>query len=144
MKKIILPVLLIVVLGAFASFFLLFTSSHSWWKERDARVIYNQSAVDTASVYRGKNGEILVRFSEKPEENAHYIFYPSTGLIGIPSASQFTHLPMVAISTDAPVPAVMSNNQVKVDDDVNVVVFNEGFEFTALSGQRVRVLYKGA
>lgn len=137
---------LVVVVLIFALMFLSFwlASSRLWRAVGSAKVIYNGQRLDASKVYRSSNGDILLRLIS-PDENSAYIFYPEKKLIGIPNAGQFIYLSMYAFSIDQSPPVVMSNDRIKIERDMNLIIIdNDVFEFTSLNGGRVRVVLKGS
>lgn len=119
--------------------FLFWTSAH-WWRELgSAEVVYNGKTLDSANIYRSQNDDILIRLNEAPDENSAYIFYPSKNLIGVPNANQFIYLPMYAYSIDVPPPVIMSNDRVKMETDMSIVINDDVIEFTTLNGGRARI-----
>jgi len=119
---------------------ILFWTSTHWWREvGSAEVSHNGKALRNANIYRGQNDDILIRLNQAPDENSAYIFYRSENLIGIPNANQFIYLPMYAFSIDVPPPVVISNDRVKMETNMNVVVSDNVIEFTTLNGGRVKI-----
>jgi len=135
-------VVVLIVALAFLSFWL--ASSRLWRAVGSAKIIYNGQCLDASKVYRSLNGDILLRLIS-PNENSAYIFYPSKKMIGVPNAGQFIYLPMYAFSIDESPPVIMSNDRVKIESDMNLIIIDDDvFEFTSLNGGRVRVVLKGS
>ena len=67
-----------------------------------------------------------------------YIFYPSTGKIGIPSIDQFYVFSLLTYSKDLPVPVVLSTDKTKVEMDIDISLNENHLEFTTRWGWRIR------
>jgi hypothetical protein len=126
----------LVVLGlAFALVFVSNTVPHLWYAAGKANVTFSDGSSGTARVYKSKNGEYLFSISDEPAEI--YLYFPATNLIGIPNGDQFAFIPLFAYSKDAPVPVVFSNNKVKADTDMNIVIEDKKVQFTTFRGRRI-------
>lgn len=114
---------------------------HTWMGIPTARVEYGGASIETSQVYRSHEGNILIDM-KVPEEEVQYIYYPSRRLIGIPNRNQFIYVPFFAFSKEVPPPVVMSDDRIKVEEDMNLYVLESGIEFTTLRGVRTRVLFQ--
>jgi len=136
-KNVLLIISTILIVGLLLSNYTL-AKPHLWAKVSGAQVTLNGYSVSSSAVYRSWEGNILIRLDEK--ESSLYIFYPSRRLIGIPNSNAFIFLPRYAFSKDPSPAVVMSDNAVKVETDMNIVVDQNNIEFTTLGGGvRVKV-----
>ncbi len=120
--------------------FIAYTLPHWWYRVGEAEQRTEHGPLGTVTVYKSSEGNLLFLIEEDSYRD-HYIFYPVDGRIGIPNRGQFGTLPFVsalAYSTDSPVPVVFSDDGIKVETDMNVVLDNNSLEFNTRLGRRVR------
>lgn len=112
-----------------------FSVPHLWYSVGTAGVVFTDGSAGTAKIYKSKNGEFLFSIKEQPEEI--YLYVPSRKLVGIPNGDQFVFIPWFAFSKDVPVPVVFSNNKVKAETDMKLVVEDSKIQFTTFRGRRI-------
>jgi len=108
---------------------------HWWLRNIGSAVFVDGEYSDQAVVFRNAGGNFLITMNS----SGPYIYYSASKEIGVPNDSQFIFLGFCAYSKDAPVPAVLSSNRVKIEAGMNIVEQNEWVEFTGLKGQRIRL-----
>lgn len=133
---IIFEAVLIVVLSAMVYWL---AKPHLWRAVEATKITYDGQSATDANLYRSSQGDLLIRIKVLEKEDSVYIYYPSRRLIGVPNGNQFVYFPLYAFSKDVPPPVVMSNDRIKIESDMNLVINEIGVEFTTLSGGRVAV-----
>jgi hypothetical protein len=125
--------LVILVVG-----FAIYAYPRLWLRAGTAEARSHRGTVYEANIYKSTRGDLLfvIRQDSLVDE---YIFYPTTGQIGIPSISQFQVFSFLAYSWETPVPVVLSTDKIKVEMDMNIVVDQKYIEFTTLRNLRVKV-----
>lgn len=128
-------VLIMVLVGGV----LIYTFPHWWLRAGTAEVRTPTGYVDQANVYKSTRGDMLFVIREDSLID-EYIFYPTTGQIGIPSFSNFFIFPHFAFSRDVPVPVVLSTDKIwlETERDLDIVVDENHVEFTTRHNLRVR------
>jgi hypothetical protein len=122
--------LLVLVVSAVYSVALVIWTLPQWW----IRVGTVEPGV---AVYKSVSGDVLfILYYDSVRD--HYIFYPSTKEIGIPSGTQLHVSPVIVFNNEAPVPVVLSSNRIKVETDMNIVVDDKHIEFTTHQGVRIK------
>jgi hypothetical protein len=113
------------------------SSYRHWWYRVDTGSAQSRSGLpQEVEIYRSFNGEVLFVVDEDSLID-EYIFYPSTGEIGIPNSGQLHVFSIVAYNNDFPVPTVSASDRVKVESDMNILVNADRIEFTTFHGKRV-------
>jgi hypothetical protein len=138
MKGLFLAILVILIIG-FTIMGYVRARPHLWWIVWNAEVSYQGEPSPQSSIYRSEQNDLLLLLKAPGEQDSLYIIYHSGNVIGIPSGNQFIFLPFTAFSKDVPPPAVMSNNSIKIEIDMKVVVDEDSAEFTTLNGGRVLI-----
>jgi hypothetical protein len=128
--------------GVLFAGFLFYTWSHWCTRVGKAESFHNGNPIGDVTVYELSDGTFLFWIQEDSMV-VRYVFYPSTGKIGVPNATQFIPIPpalkrppLHLYSHDVPVPAVLSDS-IKIEMDMNIVVTDDVLEFTTLDGRRI-------
>ncbi|MEO7659251.1 MAG: hypothetical protein ABIV48_06520 [Pyrinomonadaceae bacterium] len=133
LKAFLIAFLVIAMLGVGLVFF---TFPH-WWCRVGTAVSYTPSEPGgIVMVYKSTDGNLLFWIQEDSLKD-QYIFYPSTSKIGVPNGNQFIRLASLVYSKDVPVPVVFSENRVKVETDLNIIIDADKLEFTTFGGRRI-------
>jgi hypothetical protein len=127
----------VVMIAVLVGCVLIYTFPHWWLRAGTAEVRNPAGHVYQANVYRSTQGDLLFVIQEDSLAD-EYIFYPSTGQIGMPSIDQFYIFSLFAYSKDVPAPVVLSTDKIKVDMDIDLVVDGKHIEFTTRWGFRVK------
>jgi hypothetical protein len=131
--------LILIALGAL---FIYATSSH-WWRElSNAKIIYNGQSVDSSSVYRSPNGELLVYLRGLSDERSLFVIYSTENKVGLPNENQFVILPKYAYSKEVSPPVVFMDSA-KSETNPNLVIKDNVIEFTTSRGRRVQINLEG-
>jgi len=136
--KIIVAVLVVAVVAVIAT--VLFTLPHWWLRVGDAEARVGSGPIGVVTVYKSTDGNFLFHLKEDSVED-HYIFYPSDGRIGIPNSGQFVTFPsgllFVAFSKDEQPSVAFSDDRIKVETSMNIVVEGNRLEFDTRAGRRI-------
>lgn len=131
--------LAVLIGAAFLVMTLFWTAPHWWKKVGEAKIIYNNEASSGSSLYRSRDGKLLLHLRAQDEEDL-YVIYPDTQKVGIPNRSSFFMLPGYAYSKNVP-PLVVFMDRTKVEQDPQLIIQDTFFEFTTAKGSRVRVTW---
>jgi len=134
-KVLLVVVILATVLSASCVFY---TRSHWWYPVGKAQAHTPDGPLGNVTVYKSIDGDLLFWLQEDSLVDP-YIFYPSTGKIGIPNSNEFVRLPIFIYAKEVPVPVVLSDDRTKVETDMNILVVNGNLQFTTLHGRRILV-----
>jgi len=135
LRKIALLLAVILIVG---TSLIALSFQHWWLKNLASAVFLNEEYSDQATVFRNSNGDFLICTNEEANTET-YVYFSSIKQIGVPNGDQFIFLGVLVYNKDLPVPTVLSSDRIKIEQDMNVVEQNEWFEFTGLSGRRIKV-----
>jgi hypothetical protein len=137
--KIIAAVLIVIAVGIGMS--VLVTLPHWWLRVGNAEAHVGSGQIGIVTVYKSTDGNLLFHIQEDSVED-HYVFYPSEGKIGIPNSGQFIPFPPItpflAFSKDDQPAVAFSDDRIKVETDMNIVVNGDRLEFNTSYGRRIR------
>jgi hypothetical protein len=131
----VLPIVVILAMVSAASC-VFYTRSHWWYSVGTAQALTPDGPLGNVTVYKSIDGNLLFWLQEDSLVD-QYIFYPSTGKIGIPNFNEFVRLPIFIYAKDIPVPVVFSDDRAKVETDMNIVIEDGNLQFTTLRGRRI-------
>ena len=117
--KALLAVVTLVVVSAAS--LVVYTFPHWWYRVGAAEARSPLGWSEPVTIYKSTKGDLLFVIREDSLID-EYIFYPSTGQVGIPSVGQIHLFGVLAYSNDVPVSVVMSENWIKVETEMNIVV----------------------
>jgi hypothetical protein len=115
---------------------IVFTLPHWWYRVGEGQSRTSYGPLGTVTVYKSTEGNVLLLIREDSLID-QYIFYPSSGKIGIPNHGQFVYFRFVAYSKDVPVPVVFSDDRIKVETDMNIIVENGILRFRTRTDRQV-------
>ena len=133
MKKVLFTIVVVLALFLLG---LKMTASHWWKKRNDVIVTCRERAVSTASVYRARDGSVLVCLEKNGDM---YVIRPENLYIGMPSGSDFFILPGYAFSRQVR-PLLVPMGKAEVDPQL--VIMQESIEFNSVNNGRVRVSWQ--
>lgn len=117
---------------------LLWSAPHWWRKASEAKVIYNGEVSSESSLYRSRDGELLLNLVTREGEE-FFVVYPAAKRIGLPNRSSFWTLPGYVYSKESRLRVVYMDDKTKVEKDPGLIIQSTSFEFTTGEGGRVRV-----
>ena len=116
-----------------------FTYPHWWYRIGSAAAKSPSGYIHEVAIYKSTGGDVLFVITEDSVID-EYVFYPSTGKVGIPNGSEFKMFfsPFLVYAKEVSVPTVLSTDRIKVDEDLKVVVDAKYVEFKTLHGLRLK------
>ena len=130
--------ILVVLVTISVASFVFFTFPHWLYRVGTSEARSSSGSVGAVTIYKSTNDDYLF-FIRNDSLVDEYVFYPSTGLIGIPSWGNFTYLRFLAYAKEIPFPVVMSSNKVKVETDMQIGFENGRLRFKTLRDAQIDV-----
>lgn len=118
---------------------IIYTYPRWWYRIGSAEAMSPSGHVHEVAIYKSTSGDVLFIITEDSLID-EYVFYPSTGSIGIPNGIEFKlyFSPVLVYGKETPVPTVLATNRIKIDEDFNFVVDAKHLEFTTLHRLRLK------
>jgi hypothetical protein len=136
MKAIQIIILIVFVIFLFSTGVFYYKYPHLWKPVNSAKITYNDQEYEGSEVYRSSNGEILLNV-----KGVSYIYFPNSQRLGIPSSNLFCTLGPFIFSKELPPSVVWADDDIKVTTKPNLIITENGIEFTNHEGKRIRIVF---